>query len=64
VRPARTSPDPAVGALDAAGVARIAAVAAHLHGRAGAVSAGEGRSVTALDVVHALPEALAGIRSD
>lgn len=35
-----------------------------LHGRAGAVSAGEGRSVTALDVVHALPEALAGIRSD
>ncbi len=53
----------AVGALDAAGVARIAAVAAHLHGRAGAVAAGEGRSVTALDVVHALPEALSGIRS-
>ena len=53
----------AVGALDAAGVARIAAVAAHLHGRAGAVAAGEGRSVTALDVVRALPDALAEVRS-
>lgn len=52
-----------MGALDDAGVARIAAVAAHLHGRAGAVAADEGRSVAALDIVHALPEALASVRS-
>ena len=49
--------------LPALRVARIAAVAAHLHGRAGAVAADEGRSVAALDIVHALPEALASVRS-
>ncbi|HET7900027.1 MAG TPA: NAD(P)H-hydrate dehydratase [Candidatus Nanopelagicales bacterium] len=49
--------------LDENDVARIAAVAAHVHGRAGVEAAGEGRTVTALDVAHALPTAIARIRT-
>ncbi len=52
----------AVAPLDHAAAARIAAVAAHVHGVAGAVAAAGGRTVTALDVAAALPEAIARIR--
>ncbi len=51
-----------------ADAARLAAVAARVHGVAGSVAAGEGRSVTATDVLDALPEAVrrvrAGVASD
>jgi hydroxyethylthiazole kinase-like uncharacterized protein yjeF len=43
-------------------VARLAAVAAHVHGVAGAVAVGGGSPVTAVDLVHALPEAVQRVR--
>ena len=49
--------------LDDVAVARLAAVAAHVHGRAGVVAVGEGRTITARDLVDAIPEALAEIRA-
>jgi hydroxyethylthiazole kinase-like uncharacterized protein yjeF len=44
--------------LDHDDVARLAAVAAHVHGVAGAVAVGGGETITAVDLVHALPEAV------
>ena len=48
--------------LDHARAALLAAVAAHVHGAAGSVAAGDGRTVTAVDVAAALPEAVARVR--
>jgi hydroxyethylthiazole kinase-like uncharacterized protein yjeF len=48
--------------IDDDGAARLAAVAAHVHGVAGALAAAGGRTVTALDIVHALPEAIGRVR--
>ena len=42
--------------------ALLAAVAAHVHGAAGSAAAGDGRTVTAVDVAAALPEAVARVR--
>jgi len=52
----------ALGALDPAAAARLAAVAAHVHGVAGGLAVRDGRTITALDVARALPEAVARIR--
>lgn len=52
----------ALAPLRPADAARLAAVAAHVHGVAGGLAAREGRTITALDVAGALPEALARIR--
>lgn len=48
--------------LDLDDVARLAAVAAHVHGIAGAVAVAGGETITAVDVVHALPEAVRRVR--
>jgi hydroxyethylthiazole kinase-like uncharacterized protein yjeF len=48
--------------LRPADAARLAAVAAHVHGVAGALAVRDGRTITALDVAAALPEAVARIR--
>ncbi len=42
--------------------ARLAAVGAHVHGVAGALAASGGRTVAALDLVHALPDAVSRVR--
>ncbi len=52
----------AAAPLDLAAAARLAAVAAHVHGVAGSVAAAGGRTITALDVAAAVPEAIARIR--
>ncbi len=49
--------------LDDVAVARIAAIAAHVHGRAGAVAVGEGRTITARDLLDAIPATIAEIRA-
>ena len=49
--------------VDVEHLARLAAVAAHVHGVAGAVAAGEGRTLASLDLVAALPEAIARVRA-
>jgi NAD(P)H-hydrate repair Nnr-like enzyme with NAD(P)H-hydrate dehydratase domain len=51
------------GPLDLDDVARLAAVAAHVHGAAGALAASGGATVTAVDVAQALPAAIARIRT-
>jgi len=50
------------GNVDADLLARLAAVASHVHGVAGLVAVGEGRTMAALDLVAALPEAIARVR--
>ena len=52
----------ALGRLDHDAAARLAAVAAHVHGVAGGLAVRDGRTITALDVAAALPEAVARIR--
>lgn len=52
----------AVEPLEDGDVARLAAVAAHVHGTAGALAASGGVTVTALDVAHALPLAVGRVR--
>jgi hydroxyethylthiazole kinase-like uncharacterized protein yjeF len=49
-------------ALDDADVARLAAVAAHVHGRAAGIAIGEGRTITAWDLVATIPDAIEAIR--
>jgi hydroxyethylthiazole kinase-like uncharacterized protein yjeF len=50
------------GDVDAELLARLAAVAAHVHGVAGTVATGEGRTIASFDLVGALPEAVARVR--
>jgi NAD(P)H-hydrate repair Nnr-like enzyme with NAD(P)H-hydrate dehydratase domain len=50
------------GDRDDASAARVVAGAAYVHGRAGALAVGEGRTITALDVASALPAAVAEVR--
>ena len=52
----------ALGRLDPEGGARLAAVAAHVHGVAGQVAIQGGRTLAALDLVTALPDAIARVR--
>lgn len=52
------------GDVDDDAAARVAARAAHVHGRAGALAAAAGRPVTAWDVVSALPDAVARVRTE
>ena len=47
----------APGGVEAAQAAQVAAAAAHLHGVAGRIAAGRGRTVAALDVALAVPRA-------
>jgi hydroxyethylthiazole kinase-like uncharacterized protein yjeF len=51
------------GHVDVDLLARLAAVAAHVHGVAGAVAVGEGRTLASFDLVAALPEAVARVRA-
>jgi hydroxyethylthiazole kinase-like uncharacterized protein yjeF len=51
------------GPLGLDDVARLAAVAAHVHGAAGALAASGGATATAVDVAQALPAAIARIRA-
>jgi hydroxyethylthiazole kinase-like uncharacterized protein yjeF len=53
----------ATSRVEVGSAAQVAAVAAHVHGVAGAVAASGGRPVAALDVVDALPEAVARVRA-
>ena len=48
--------------LDDDVAARLLGVAAHVHGLAGVIAVGEGRTITASDVARALPEAVARVR--
>ena len=53
----------AVAEVDDDTAARLAAVAAHVHGIAGAVAVGEGRTITSFDVALALPAAVSRVRA-
>ena len=52
------------GPLDDGDVARLAAVAAHVHGEAGSVAVGGGRTITAVELAAALPEAVRRTRAE
>ncbi len=52
----------AAGHVDDDRAARLAAVASHVHGVAGAIAVGDGRTITARDIVSALPEAVSRVR--
>ena len=53
----------AVAEVDDDTAARLAAVAAHVHGIAGAGAVGEGRTITSFDVALALPAAVSRVRA-
>lgn len=53
----------ATGEVDDETAARLAAAAAHVHGVAGALAVGAGRTVTAVDVLAALPAAVGRVRA-
>jgi hydroxyethylthiazole kinase-like uncharacterized protein yjeF len=52
----------AAARLDDEVAARLLGVAAHVHGVAGVIAVGEGRTITASDVARALPDAVARVR--
>jgi hydroxyethylthiazole kinase-like uncharacterized protein yjeF len=52
----------AIGHVTDDAAARLAGVAAHVHGVAGALAVGHGRTITALDLVEALPVAVSRVR--
>jgi NAD(P)H-hydrate repair Nnr-like enzyme with NAD(P)H-hydrate dehydratase domain len=52
----------AVSPVDDDTAARLAACAAHVHGVAGAIAVGSGRPIAAVDIVTALPAAVARVR--
>jgi len=52
----------ALGHVDERHAARLAAVAAHVHGVAGALAVAQGRTITAVDIADSLPDAVSKVR--